>query len=187
MNRASASPHTHHCTICAMEKQTSAFYEVLLTAFNKKSTVGVSQTRPMRKQILRRAELRSRKAERLNTASAVFDSPVIYGVRVETSNPYHLLISKCLYKRRGGASPLPFHGLRLAVKRKNVKSVFLLFSHFCAFIFVNLSQKSGCRRSWRRCGPESLFSCPQRAAYPRRPERPFPRRCPRPRGWPRPA
>ena len=23
-----------------------------------------------------------------------FDSPVIYGVRVETSNPYHLLISK---------------------------------------------------------------------------------------------
>ena len=31
----------------------------------------------------------------LNTASAVFDSPVIYGVRVETSNPYHLLISKC--------------------------------------------------------------------------------------------
>ena len=34
------------------------------------------------------------------TASDSFDSPVIYGVRVETSNPYHLLISK-LYIQNG--------------------------------------------------------------------------------------
>ena len=29
-----------------------------------------------------------------------FDSPVIYGVRVETSNPYHLLISKPIFTSR---------------------------------------------------------------------------------------
>ena len=53
-------------------------------------------------------------------ALGIFDSPVIYGVRVETSNPYYLLISKRYL----------VYGLRLAVKREKVKRVFLLFSHF---------------------------------------------------------
>ena len=55
-----------------------------------------------------------------------FDSPVIYGVRVETSNPYHLLISK-RYIQNGRFRPDDgiLSGLRAKVKPKTER-----FTHF---------------------------------------------------------
>ena len=122
----------------------------------------------------RNHETRSRSlgGGQLNSVSAVFDSPVIYGVRVETSNPYYLLISKRYL----------VYGLRLAVKRENVKRVFLLFSHFYDINFVSPAQRSGCHRSCLRCGPGTLYACPEHAAYPRRPEKPSQQRYPPPQG-----
>ena len=73
-----------------------------------------------------------------------FDSPVIYGVRVETSNPYHLLISNVYIGGRPGRLKQPFrmaasyHEKPGKVKEKpgKVKPKFLCFPHFFALLFV---------------------------------------------------
>ena len=48
--------------------------------------------------------------------SFVFDSPVIYGVRVETSNPYHLLYIESYIKLS--------YAFSIPIAAKNVKSGF---------------------------------------------------------------
>ena len=66
------------------------------------------------------------------TASDSFDSPVIYGVRVETPNPYHLLISKH-YIQNGHLCPdvRILSGLKRKVKPKIER-----FTHFLVQVFV---------------------------------------------------
>ena len=87
----------------------------------------------------RNHETRSRSlgGGQLDSVSAVFDSPVIYGVRVETSNPYHLLISNVYIRGRPGRLKQPF---RMAASYHEqpgkVKPKFLCFKHFFALLFV---------------------------------------------------
>ena len=57
------------------------------------------------------------------TASDSFDSPVIYGVRVETSNPYHLVY-------------IEHYGIIVLVPSKKVKKKFGHFQHFSIPEFV---------------------------------------------------
>ena len=65
-----------------------------------------------------------------------FDSPVIYGVRVETSNPYHLLISKP-YIQNGHHCP----DVRiLTVLSGKVKPKIERFTHFLVQGFVYFQQ-----------------------------------------------
>ena len=61
-----------------------------------------------------------------------FDSPVIYGIRVETPNPYHLLISKH-YIQNGHLCPdvRILSGLKRKVKPKIER-----FTHFLVQVFV---------------------------------------------------
>ena len=66
------------------------------------------------------------------TASDSSDSPVIYGVRVETPNPYHLLISK-LYIQNGRHRP--DDGILTGINSK-VKPNFERFTHFLVQNFV---------------------------------------------------
>ena len=72
-----------------------------------------------------------------------FDSPVIYGVRVETSNPYHLLISNvyilCPSDRIASAF---WDDSILSIKPRKVKPKILCFTHFFTLIFVQNLQKS---------------------------------------------
>ena len=82
-------------------------------------------------------ELRSGSTSKTSyTASDSFDSPVIYGVRVETPNPYHLLISK-RYIQNGRFRPDDgiLSGLRAKVKPKIER-----FTHFLLEIFVQFEQ-----------------------------------------------
>ena len=82
-------------------------------------------------------ELRSGSTSKTSyTASDSFDSPVIYGVRVETPNPYHLLISK-RYIQNGRFRP---DGRILSGLRAKVKPKIERFTHFLLEIFVQFEQ-----------------------------------------------
>ena len=84
-----------------------------------------------------------------------FDSPVIYGVRVETSNPYHLLISNVYIGGRPGRLKQPF---RMAASYHEnpgkVKPKFLCFQHFFTLFFVQ--NVNMIRPDKNRCHTENL-------------------------------
>ena len=110
------------------------------------------------------------------------DSPVIYGVRVETSNPYHLLYIE---------NVIQFTVLSYQPRREKSSALFRLFSHFLMQNFVNCSQityKIPARhRSWKRFWQAIPRASPRRAYGLRRPETPSRLRCLRRRRLPPPA
>ena len=117
-----------------------------------------------------------------------FDSPVIYGVRVETSNPYHLRYIEIMFTFMVVAYQLMSEKSSMFLAVLNILCFKFLYKRekiplWKPFI-INLAVLSRircCRRlPWRRCAPETLPALPSAAAALRRPERPFRWRCRRP-------
>jgi hypothetical protein len=67
-----------------------------------------------------------------------FDSPVIYGVRVETSNPYHLFISNISMQLTGSQPEAAF--LRwlyyISMKQKSQAEILAFFTFFATKICI---------------------------------------------------